>query len=459
MHYEQEPLFDAYQDNGYGGPPCDYQQLPPYAYEPPLQHSFEPPYSQAPFHHSPPYDPNPYPPYQPPYEPYEPYIEPLQFQHNYPQEPPPQYTPSPYPYQEEPHSYYEPFLPTTEPSYPPQAPIDDTFSVICQGQRELQTTLTSTLTGLTSKLQALISRVDPHNDFSITPPPSMKEHPYPSIQEQYDPYYASNMKQERRDRLRDLMDRIHISILREKQEEAQKVEEQVEKAEIIEDEKVVEDLGDAEPPWETKVIAPPSKTFEFDVEEGVQPPRHIMVEDFKEVDHEMDSIIDDFLSTIESYPIRLEEKVIVEETCQEVEIIKEEPKRVKHTLAGPPLETPLPKPSPSVLSFKWVNLFPLSFNFSLAYGLLETDGQLGAVCGFKSKRGMISGWQHNPRFIMVGCSRSKCNGSRIQEDQLWELKPCEGLHQGLVTLFGIVGAYWKSRHWWKFQDEFKHKPP
>jgi len=58
----------------------------------------------------------------------------------------------------------------------------------------------------------------------------------------------------------------------------------VKKAEIIKEEKVVEDLGDAEPPWEPQVIEPPSKEFEFDVAEGVQPPRHIMVEDFEEAD-------------------------------------------------------------------------------------------------------------------------------------------------------------------------------
>ena len=82
--------------------------------------------------------------------------------------------------------------------------------------------------------------------------------------------------------------------------------EQVEEAGIIEEEEVVEDLGDAEPPWESQDIEPPSKTFKIDVEEGVQPPRHIMVEDFEEVDQEMDSIIDEFLSAIESSPIGLD---------------------------------------------------------------------------------------------------------------------------------------------------------
>ena len=76
---------------------------------------------------------------------------------------------------------------------------------------------------------------------------------------------------------------------------------------------MVEDLGDAEPPWESQVIEPPSKTFEIDVEEGVQPPRHIMVEDFEGDDQEIDSIIDEFLSIIESSPIGLDMQIKEEE--------------------------------------------------------------------------------------------------------------------------------------------------
>jgi len=226
------------------------------------------------------------------------------------------------------------------------------------------------------------------------------------------------------------MDQVHAYILQEKQEEAQKVEvgetleescqevevikeeldfllEQVENAEIIEEEEVVEDLGDAEPPWETQVIEPPSKTFEFDVEEGVQPLRHVMVEDLEEVDQEMDSIINEFLSTIESSPIELEDEVNIEEACQEVEIIKEEHKGVE---LARPLKIPLPKPLPSNTTLKWVNSLSLNFTFPLEYGLLKTDGQLRDLCGFKSKKWMVNGWQYNPRFVMVGCLRSKCKG-------------------------------------------------
>jgi len=104
---------------------------------------------------------------------------------------------------------------------------------------------------------------------SSAPPPSIEKHLYPSIQEQHDPNYAIDMEQERRGRLRDVIDRFHATIHQEKQEKAQKVEvgetlevegvveelvkedikdefdfvlEQVEKAEIIEEEEVVEAL-------------------------------------------------------------------------------------------------------------------------------------------------------------------------------------------------------------------------
>ena len=45
--------------------------------------------------------------------------------------------------------------------------------------------------------------------------------------------------------------------------------EQVEEAGIIEEEEMVEDLGDAEPPWESHDIEPPSMMFEIDAKEGV----------------------------------------------------------------------------------------------------------------------------------------------------------------------------------------------
>ena len=67
------------------------------------------------------------------------------------------------------------------------------------------------------------------------------------------------------------------------------------------------------------------------------------------------------------------------------------------------------------------------------------------------------GWNHDNQ-LEDGC-RNKIWDSGIYDDQIWELKACEELHQSLRNLLGIDRAYWESKHWWKFQDEFKHKPP
>ena len=103
--------------------------------------------------------------------------------------------------------------------------------------------------------------------------------------------------------------------------------EQVKEAVIVqEEEEVVEDLGDAEPPWESPVIEPPSKTFEIDAKEGVQPPNHITVKDLEEVDQEMEIQEEEAQPTMplesneeeielkESYQ---EEEVEIEEVCKE----------------------------------------------------------------------------------------------------------------------------------------------
>jgi len=198
--------------------------------------------------------------------------------------------------------------------------------------------------------------------------------------------------------------------------------EQLEEPMVIEEkEEVVEDLGDVESPWECSIMENSSKKLAIDVEEGAQPPKHIMVEDFEEVDQEMDSIIDEFLSTIESSPIELdiegkeedtsppiplvsheeniklegsyqEEEVEVDISCQEVEVTREEHKSVDIAIAKCG-EVPLPKPPSPNITFKWVKFLSQSFTFSLEYGLIENDGQLRALCGVKSKREWCNGWK------------------------------------------------------------------
>ncbi|RYR66881.1 hypothetical protein Ahy_A03g013029 [Arachis hypogaea] len=84
-----------------------------------------------------------------------------------------------------------------------------------------------------------------------------------------------------------------------KKEESVVVVEQLEKPTVIEiKEEVVQDLRDVEPPCESQ-----------------QPLEHIKIEEHEKVDQEIDSIMEEFLSTIESLPSRHEVE-IVEECAQ-----------------------------------------------------------------------------------------------------------------------------------------------
>ena len=99
-----------------------------------------------------------------------------------------------------------------------------------------------------------------------------------------------------------------------------------------------------------------------------------------------------------------EEEVDIEEVCKEVEVVKEH-KGVELEITLPKLlEIPPPKLPSSFTTFKWVKFISLSFLIPLEYGLLETDGQLRALCGIKSKRKMVSGWSCQTRFNMVAYS-------------------------------------------------------
>ncbi|RYR16928.1 hypothetical protein Ahy_B03g061765 [Arachis hypogaea] len=60
---------------------------------------------------------------------------------------PPQHSPSPYPYQEEPPFYYEP-------SHSPQAPIDDSLTLLLQGQADMQRNTLEFVTNLTKRIEA-----------------------------------------------------------------------------------------------------------------------------------------------------------------------------------------------------------------------------------------------------------------------------------------------------------------
>ena len=102
-----------------------------------------------------------------------------------------------------------------------------------------------------------------------------------------------------------------------------------------------------------------------------------------------------------------EEEVEIKEAYKEVVIIREEHRGVELAIS---LKTPPPKLPSSFTTFKWVKFISLSFLIPLEYGLLETDGQLRALCGIKSKRKMVSGKNCPARFIMVGSFKFKHKG-------------------------------------------------
>jgi len=120
--------------------------------------------------------------------------------------------------------------------------------------------------------------------------------------------------------------------------------------------------------------------FDVDVEEGIQPPRHILVEDSEEVDQEMEIKEKEaqppmpLVSNEEEFEleeISQEEEVEIEEARKEVEVSKEEHKGMQLKITLPKLlETSPPKPLPSNTTFKWVKFLSLTFTFPLEYGLL-----------------------------------------------------------------------------------------
>ncbi|RYR26028.1 hypothetical protein Ahy_B02g060143 [Arachis hypogaea] len=243
---------------------------------------------------------------------------------------------------------------------------------------------------------------------------------------------------------------------------------------------------------------------------------YIEIEEYEEVDQEMDLFINEFLSKIEPPPIRQEIKVLedntklcdkrgkveIEEARKEVEIHKEEHKEVDLALSKCG-EVSLPESS-SNTTFKWVKFLSISFTFSLEYGLTENDGQLRALCGVKSIRELCSGWKHHSKLMMVvsstfknnGWCRTKLHGSRklfgsffenstcqppgknmyedrIEdgcEDKIWDPgSPCKDQLWGLISwvelcpsLMNMVGNsvnQMRSKDPWRFKDEYKHKPP
>ncbi|MED6201264.1 hypothetical protein PIB30_093185 [Stylosanthes scabra] len=121
-----------------------------------------------------------------------------------------------------------------------------------------------------------------------------------------------------------------------------------------------------------------------------------------------------------------------------------------------------PPESPSKLHFKWVNLSNLIFIGPQHYGLLETDGQLRALFGVSNKKEMDPLVLVESMFITCGKSKlEECSGHM---QKLHNNRP-KGFIASVRALRSLVLATWDPRDHcnnkdcWKFQDEFKHKPP
>jgi len=260
----------------------------------------------------------------------------------------------PHPYYDEQPSYHEPFLLSNEHSYPPQPSMNDTLSILLQGQREMQRTIqefVATLTEVVGNLASL--RFDTQSTPMATCGVPIEE--------------------------RSMKETLETPVDNEK---CGFVLEQVEEAEIVEEKEVVEDLGDAEPPQESRVAEYSSKNIEIDVKKAsAQPPWHIPYEDLDGIDQEASSFGDEDhessppsdKSTSANELLEYEDSSLLEsENDVEAAVLRKEWTGVEYALSRS-LETSLTR-WPSTPSFEWVRLISIRFTFPLEYGILETDG-------------------------------------------------------------------------------------
>ncbi|RYR09411.1 hypothetical protein Ahy_B05g077727 [Arachis hypogaea] len=214
--------------------------------------------------------------------------------------------------------------------------------------------------------------------------------------------------------------------------------------------------------------------------------------DLREFDQEVDSIINDFLSTLvnplndleepstlefererEELEKRGEEEVIT----QEVEAFMEEPNRI----------------TPTQGQIEWVTISSMNFTGPHQFAILETDHQLKALLGVLNIEGVDVGFPRNSRHKwckvhlggfqdLIRCSKgawrgcsSKGTSQSQQEDdretkvwdpgihlynqQFWIPISCLRLLESLMYFVSDPRGFLKSKHGWQLKDGWKHKPP
>ncbi|QHO19298.1 uncharacterized protein DS421_11g327650 [Arachis hypogaea] len=247
-----------------------------------------------------------------------------------------------------------------------------------------------------------------------------------------------------------------------KNEECDFILEQLEEALIVKEKEVVEDLRDAKPPCESRVVEYSSKKLEIDIDEdSAQPLRHVPYEELDGIDQEASSLGDDdhessppsdeFASASELFEFEEPSPMKLKATLRWIfvnfrfmTLVTEKSWTGVELTASRSLETSLPR-SPSTPSFEWVKLVSLSFIVPLEYDMLKTDGQL--------RRIRCKGWYSSPLIgsrrmswcsygnsmcltlrgnyddqLEDGCRNKVWDPSICNEDQFWELRACGELH-------------------------------
>ncbi|MED6135564.1 hypothetical protein PIB30_047705 [Stylosanthes scabra] len=127
-----------------------------------------------------------------------------------------------------------------------------------------------------------------------------------------------------------------------------------------------------------------------------------------------------------------------------------------------------PSKVPSELHFKLANPYDMSCLGPLRYGLIETDGQLKALCGVLDKKKMDSMELTESKFkecngllyklhnnkAKIGRANRVWDPEKSSMDHHWEVTHCMGALRSLNPL-----GHTNFKHWWGFKDEFNHKPP